>query len=242
MEHPGKILALEMGGNNPLIVHRIKDHAAAAYATIQSAFVTAGQRCSCARRLIVIDDPEANAFLERLVAMTKAVRVGRFDEVPEPFMGPVISIGAAQKLLDAQSEFIRRGARSLVEMKQLGACPTMLSPGIIDVSNIDRSDVEIFGPLLQVIRVKSFDEAITEANNTRYGLVAALFSDDRSLFERFYRSPRVKHRTPGTGLGLAICREIIRAHGGKIWAESKEGQGSVFRFTLPVALIKGITT
>jgi PAS domain S-box-containing protein len=53
------------------------------------------------------------------------------------------------------------------------------------------------------------------------------------LFERFYRSPRVKHRTPGTGLGLAICREIIHAHGGKIWAESDEGKGSTFRFTLP---------
>ena len=60
--------------------------------------------------------------------------------------------------------------------------------------------------------------------------------EKRHLFERFYRSPRVKHRTPGTGLGLAICREIILAHGGKIWAESVEGQGSVFRFTLPVAL------
>jgi PAS domain S-box-containing protein len=55
------------------------------------------------------------------------------------------------------------------------------------------------------------------------------------LFQRFYRSPRVKHRTPGTGLGLAICREIVQAHGGKIWAESVEGEGSVFRFTLPIA-------
>jgi signal transduction histidine kinase len=52
------------------------------------------------------------------------------------------------------------------------------------------------------------------------------------LFERFYRSPRVKHRTPGTGLGLAICREIVIAHGGKIWAESVEEEGSTFYFSL----------
>lgn len=61
-----------------------------------------------------------------------------------------------------------------------------------------------------------------------------LTSEERShLFERFYRSPRVKHRTPGTGLGLAICREIVHAHGGEIRVESVEGKGSVFRFTLP---------
>ena len=117
-------------------------------------------------------------FLNKLVEMTKGVRVGRFDEKPEPFMGPVISVGAAQRLLDAQSDMIRRGARSLLEMKQIGDCRTMLSPGIIDVSNIDRSDVEYFGPLLQVIRVKDFDQAIREANNNTWGnyLVAGLGS------------------------------------------------------------------
>jgi two-component system sensor histidine kinase KdpD len=55
------------------------------------------------------------------------------------------------------------------------------------------------------------------------------------LFERFYRSPRVKHRTPGTGLGLAICKEIVEAHGGAITVASAEGAGSAFRFTLPLA-------
>jgi PAS domain S-box-containing protein len=57
--------------------------------------------------------------------------------------------------------------------------------------------------------------------------------EQRHLFERFYRSPRLKHRTPGTGLGLAICKEIVEAHQGTIKAESVEGEGSVFRFALP---------
>src|SRR5206468_5985088 len=133
-DNPGKILALEMGGNNPLIVHRVKNQRAAAYWTIQSAFITAGQRCSCARRLIVVDDAESRSFLDELLAMTMRIRVGRFDEVPEPFMGPVISERAAQKLLEAQTDMIRRGAKSLVEMAQIGPRKAMLSPGIIDVS------------------------------------------------------------------------------------------------------------
>src|SRR5207237_9689847 len=105
-------------------------------------------------------------------------------------------------LLAAESDTICHGARSRLEMKPVGDCRAMRSPVIIDVSNIGRSDVEIFGPLLQVIRVKDFDEAIREANNTRYGLVAALFSDDRSLFERFYRRIRagvVNFNRPTTG-------------------------------------------
>jgi len=202
VENPGKILALEMGGNNPLIVHRMKDHVAAAYWTIQSAFITAGQRCSCARRLILVDDDESRAFLDKLVEMTRGIRVGRFDETPDPFMGPVISAKAAQKLLDAQSELIGHGARSLVEMKQAGDCKAMLLPGIVDVTDIERNDVEYFGPLLQVIRVRDFGQAIFEANNTRYGLVAGLFSDDRSLWERFYRCVRagvVNFNRPTTG-------------------------------------------
>ena len=81
-----------MGGNNPLIVHRIKDLSAAAYWTIQSAFITAGQRCSCARRLIVLDDKIFPPLLE----MTRSICVGRYIDAPEPFMGPVISPDANQ--------------------------------------------------------------------------------------------------------------------------------------------------
>jgi succinylglutamic semialdehyde dehydrogenase len=203
IDQPGKILALEMGGNNPLIVHDVSDLDAAAYWTIQSAFITAGQRCSCARRLILFgNDRRDEEFLDRLGAMTKQIVVGPYTQSPEPFMGPVISEDAARKLLAAQQELQSRGARSVIEMRPLSSRATMLSPGIIDVTSVNREDVELFGPLLQVIRVTNFDAAMREANNTRYGLAAGLFSDDRPLFDAFYRKIRagvVNWNRPTTG-------------------------------------------
>jgi succinylglutamic semialdehyde dehydrogenase len=207
VENPGRILALEMGGNSPLVVHRVSNLEAAAYWTVQGAFITAGQRCSCARRLIVLRDREGDAFLDRLFALTRTIRVGRYTDEPEPFMGPVINETSARRLMDAQRELVKRGARPLVEMRQLGDRATMLSPGMIDVTDVDRSDVELFGPLLQVIRVSDFDAAIREANRTRYGLVSALFSDDRALWDEFYRRARagvINWNRPTTGASGAL--------------------------------------
>ena len=200
---PHKVLALEMGGNNPLVVWDVADEDAAAYAAVQSAFITAGQRCSCARRLIVPDGPRGDSIVDVLVDMTRAARVGNFRDRPEPFMGPVISDAAAQRLLDGQRRLEDGGARALLAMTQAGDRPAMLRPGILDVTGApDRPDEELFGPLLQVIRVPDFDAAIGEANNTRFGLAAALLSDDRALYEKFRRKIRagvVNWNRPTTG-------------------------------------------
>ncbi|HEY1628344.1 MAG TPA: succinylglutamate-semialdehyde dehydrogenase [Tepidisphaeraceae bacterium] len=198
-EKPGKILALEMGGNNPLIVHDVNDLDAAAYWTIQSAYITAGQRCSCARRLIV----SGEKFVDRLAEMIQKIIVGRYTDSPQPFMGPVISDAAAKKLLAAQDDLQQRGGRGVIEMKSLGPRAAMLWPGLIDVTEIkNRADEEIFGPLLQLIRVNNFDDAIHEANRTRFGLSAGLFSDDHFAWEKFSRLSRagvVNWNRPLTG-------------------------------------------
>ncbi|MCZ3003848.1 aldehyde dehydrogenase family protein, partial [Acinetobacter baumannii] len=67
---PDKILALEMGGNNPLVVDEVADVDAAVYTIIQSAFISAGQRCTCARRLLVPEGAWGDALLARLVAVS----------------------------------------------------------------------------------------------------------------------------------------------------------------------------
>lgn len=188
--HPEKLLALEMGGNNPLIVWDCSDVEAAAYLIVQSAFITSGQRCSCARRLIVADDAAGQRLMERLQTMIAGIRVGLYTDEPEPFMGTVISSGAADRLLSAQDHLIQRGGKPLIQMRRDERSAALLHPGLIDMTGIPRDDEEIFGPLLQVIRVSDFDAAIQEANQTRYGLAAGLLSDRPELYEQFRRRIR----------------------------------------------------
>jgi succinylglutamic semialdehyde dehydrogenase len=187
VEQPRKILALEMGGNNPLIVHQTSNIPAAVYLIIQSAFITAGQRCSCARRLILVAS-EADKILATLVPAIEKIRIGLPDDQPEPFMGPVISAQAAQKLLQTQAELLRQRGVPLVEMKLSPRHPALLSPGLIDACHkMVNSDEEVFGPLLEVIRVDDFSDAIAEANTTDYGLSAGLISDNADLYKKFER-------------------------------------------------------
>ena len=183
---PQKILALEMGGNNPLIVHETADLKAAAYLTVLSAFITAGQRCTCARRLIVVDGKPAEEFLVELKSAIEGLSVGFNTDSPEPFFGTVINGATGKRLLDAQAGLIARGAKPIIEMERLRECDALVSPGLLDVTDVsDREDEEHFGPLLTVIRVASFEEAIAEANRTKYGLSAGLLSDNREIYKQF---------------------------------------------------------
>ncbi|MDF2178663.1 succinylglutamate-semialdehyde dehydrogenase [Aliiglaciecola sp. CAU 1673] len=206
--HPGKILALEMGGNNPLIVKDVADVDAAVHDIVQSAFVTSGQRCTCSRRLFIENGPQGDAILSRLIDVTRQIKVGDYDAQPQPFMGAMISARAAQGMVAAQKMLLDLGATSLVEMTHLDVESGFVTPGIVDVTNILDSlpDEEHFGPLLKVIRFDDFDAAIQEANNTVFGLSAGLLSDDEGLYQHFYRRIRagiVNWNRPITGASSA---------------------------------------
>ncbi|EJO93583.1 succinylglutamic semialdehyde dehydrogenase [Ectopseudomonas mendocina DLHK] len=188
---PDKILALEMGGNNPLIVDQVADIDAAVYTIVQSAFISAGQRCTCARRLLVPQGQWGDALLARLVQVAGQLKVGRFDEQPAPFMGSVISLQAAAQLMQAQTDLLAKGATALLAMTQPQADAALLTPGILDVTAVsERPDEEFFGPLLQVIRYSDFDGAIAEANATAFGLAAGLLSDSKARYEQFWLHSR----------------------------------------------------
>ena len=188
---PDKILALEMGGNNPLVVDQVADVEAAVYTIIQSAFISAGQRCTCARRLLVPEGAWGDSLLTRLVEVSQRIEVGAFDQQPAPFMGSVISLQAARALMDAQEVLLGSGAVALLEMSQPDSNAALLTPGIIDVTEVsERSDEELFGPLLQVIRYADFDAAIAQANNTAFGLAAGLLSDSEARYQQFWLESR----------------------------------------------------
>ncbi len=200
---PQKMLALEMSGNNPLIVHRVDDLAAAAYHIIQSSFITAGQRCTCARRLILVDGPEAEQCLDHLLKWIPRVRMGYWNDASEPFAGTVISKAQGVRLLTAQQELVSAGANPILLSGRQRDNDALLSPGILDVTDVpNRSDEELFGPILQVIRVADFSAAIQEANDSAYGMSSSLLCDDSDLYQEYIHRIRagiVNWNRPTTG-------------------------------------------
>ncbi|MCX9148848.1 succinylglutamate-semialdehyde dehydrogenase [Erythrobacter sp. WG] len=188
--NPGKIVALEMGGNNPIVVVDTPRLADAAAIVVQSAFASAGQRCTAARRLIVT----ASAYdplMAELVPLARKLMVGDPLGEPQPFMGPVIDNDTADGLTESFLALITAGGRPLLHMRRTVPDLPFLSPGIIDVTDVpERPDMELFGPILQVIRVPDLDSAIAEANNTRFGLSASLIGGSPEDYGRFWANVR----------------------------------------------------
>lgn len=205
---PEVILALEMGGNNPLIVDNVANLKAAVYQTILSTLITSGQRCTCARRVMIPSTAQGDAFLTAFIKACKSVIVAPYDQTPEPFMGPVISHLQALKHIDAQKLLLDAGGELLLTMNLMTDYTGLLSPGIIDMTNVSNpADEEIFAPFVQVYRYDDFDQAIALANQTRYGLAAGLLSDDETRYRHFYQSMRaglINWNRPTTGAASSL--------------------------------------
>lgn len=204
---PEKILALEMGGNNPLLVKDVANIDATVHDIIQSAFITSGQRCTCARKLYLPSDAQGDAILARLLEVSRNIQVGEYDAQPQPFMGSMISVAAAKGMLAAQQQLVALGGKVLLELTQPYADKAIVTPGIIECSAItDFPDEEHFGPLLKVFRYTDFDQAIAAANDTSFGLSAGLLSDSHELYQHFYKRIRagiVNWNRPITGASSA---------------------------------------
>ena len=213
---PGKILALEMGGNNPLIVTDVADTKAAIHDIIQSAFISTGQRCTCARKLFLPKGEQGDAILAGLIKATKAIKVGDYDAEDQPFMGSMISAAAAAGMVAAQKQLVELGAEVLVELTHKENTG-FVTPGILECTDVANfPDEEHFGPLLKVFRFTDFDSAIDKANDTSFGLSAGLLSDSAADYDHFLRRIRagiVNWNRPITGASSAAPFGGIGASG-----------------------------
>jgi len=185
-KRPDKLISLQMGGNNPIIVWDTNDIHSAAVLVVKSAFLTTGQRCTAARRLIVKDElfdivvGEVKRLADRLV-------IGEPHGEPAPFMGPVIDNEVADGLTESFVALMSHGGRPIKHMARPVEGRPFVTPGIIDVSDmVERPDLELFGPLLQCVRVPDFEMAIDEANTTRFGLSASLIGGSAEQYNQFW--------------------------------------------------------
>ncbi|MEM1165542.1 MAG: aldehyde dehydrogenase family protein, partial [Planctomycetota bacterium] len=188
LDHPGRIIALEMGGNNAAYVHEDADLEHAALECLRGSFISAGQRCTCTRR-IVVHERVIDAFVKKMATLTSTVLIGdpRGEAGQDVFMGPVITEDAATAVVNAQSAWVRGGATPVIESKVLDhpSGGHFVSPGITRVDRFTPEegeapgcDIEIFGPLVRIASVSSLDEAIGQVGATRFGLAAAVFTAD----------------------------------------------------------------
>jgi succinylglutamic semialdehyde dehydrogenase len=172
------------------VVWHAKDVETAATIAAQSAYLSAGQRCTAARRLIV-EDGKHEPLLDALRKIIDRLIVDEPFADPQPFMGPLIDLAAADHVQEQWLNLMMKGGKPLCRLDRPFKDKPFLTPALIDVTEVrDRPDEEIFGPVLQVIRVKDFDAAIAEANNTRFGLAASLVGGSPEMYDKFWANVR----------------------------------------------------
>ena len=184
-DYPEKILALELGGNNPLVVWSTKKLNAAADLIFESAFISSGQRCTCARRLILPNNKNGKKILAKLKQKIQSLS---YADPLDLYYGPLISPKATEGFLAFQDKLIHLGAKTILKARKVRGSFNLVTPSLINITGMTKSyDKENFGPMLQVFFADTFDEAVAEANNTKYGLAAGLISDNEKLFDGFVR-------------------------------------------------------
>lgn len=187
---PDKLLALQMGGNNAMILWDTLDIASAVAMVVQSAFPSSGQRCNAGRRLIVKDEM-ADLVIDELKRTVSRLIVDVPDADPAPYMGPVIDMDTADGLTESFLFLMSNGGKPITHMKRPKDGLPFVTPGVIDVTGMaERPDIELFGPILQIVRVGDFDTAVAEANATRFGMAAALFGGRQDHYDRFWSLSR----------------------------------------------------
>lgn len=179
----------EMGGKNPVIVLEDADMDLAVENTAQGAFGSTGQRCTATSRAVVVNQV-ADEFVERITKRAQSMRIGHGND-PNTEMGPAVDESQYQTVLD----YINIGREDGATLTYGGERATgngldkgyFVQPTVFDRVTPDMriAREEIFGPVLSVLRVKDFDEAMQVANDTEFGLSSSIFTNDAARIFRF---------------------------------------------------------
>ena len=190
LDHPGRIVALELGGSNPAVVMPDAHLRQAVIECVRASFATTGQRCTCTRRIIVHRDI-ADQFIPAFCRSASTLLVGPGDSKEPVFMGPLVTDASAREAIEFQAGLVAAGGSILVQSTRLDRPGHFVTPGVVQVERFTvEQDRECFGPIAQISIVDDLDDAIAQANATRYGLAASLFSADRANFDRFFAEVR----------------------------------------------------
>lgn len=207
LDRPGRILALEMGGNNAAVVLDDCDLRQAVVECVRCAFITTGQRCTCTRRIIV-QRGIAPKFIAAVCKAASNLVIGDPRATHPVFMGPIIRGEARDAAHATQAQWMVGGGEILVESTRVeGGGGGMssegfyLTPGVMRVERFTPEipgpaggdagcDVEVFGPLLRISVVDTLEEAIEQANATAFGLAASIFTGSEGSAARFLEEAR----------------------------------------------------
>jgi acyl-CoA reductase-like NAD-dependent aldehyde dehydrogenase len=189
----GKALLLEMGGNGPMVVLEDADVAAAAAASLTSAFLCAGQSCTAGERFLVHERVH-DEFVERLAdAVASEIRLG------DPFaddttMGPLNNEPTAEKMDRHVADALDRGARPVAGGTRAAGFPTPLyyEATVLDgvTGEMEVATEETFGPIVPITTIASDEQALQIANASPYGLLAAVWTRDLARGLRFAEAVR----------------------------------------------------
>jgi succinylglutamic semialdehyde dehydrogenase len=215
LDRPSRILALEMGGNNPAVVMDDADLKQALIECVRSAFITTGQRCTCTRRLIV-HRAVAHKFIAAVCKAASNLIVGDPRASHPVFMGPIISGEAREAVIREVDLFAQGGGKVIVPPKRMETPEGghYLTPAVVMVSRFVATgdewdagwDVEVFGPVLRVSVVESLDQAIEQASATRFGLAASIFTKNVGAAQRFMNECRAGCVNVNTGTAGASSK------------------------------------
>jgi len=221
LDTPGRIVALEMGGNNAAVVMADAHLKQAALECCRASFATTGQRCTCTRR-IILHEPIAQRFLDAFLKCAAQLRVGDPVRDEPVFMGPVVRAVARDAALAFARDLEHAGAEALLQpcaITNIPGCEDgyFLSPGVFRVERFTAPspdgalgdagcDDEVFAPLVRVCVVHDLDEAIEQANATRYGLAASIFTTSEASQQRFLAQARAGCVNVNTGTAGASSK------------------------------------